>query len=432
MIKAFFLSIWKWLSHNFGLKLLALISAFLIWISVVNIQDPLDTVTFHDIPVTVLNEDALIRKDKIPEIVYGSTVTITIQARKSICDVLTSDMIKATADFEKIYVTDTVPIEIEIMGYDDSEVEIIRGQNNYMKLSLEDYATKEFKIRVNTVGTPKNGYVVGTSSSSPNVITIRGSKLQISRIQGVVATVNVDDLGSDSEVIVNPVIYDMNDEPISTENLELSSNSVSVSTTLYKTRVVRLEAIPIGSVANGYEIKSVSFQPSSVTVAGTTDDLMKIGDRLRAYIDVSGRTSNVESNIDIHSLFDSKLSSIRVIDVDTTLAVTAYIDEQEKKEFLIRPDDVAPINVKDGLKANVKRLYENIVTVRAPKDVLDKLDVNSLNPYVDTVSVDSPGVTDMVLKFDPPAGAEMLTDRIYVEVEFLKDDGQEAEGVEGQ
>ncbi len=432
MIKTFFLNIWKWLSHNFGLKLLALISAFLIWISVVNSQDPIDTVTFHDIPVTVLNEDALIRKDKIPEIVYGSTVTITIQARKSICDVLTSDMIKATADFEKIYVTDTVPIEIEIMGYDDSEVEIIRGQNNYMKLSLEDYATKEFKIRVNTVGEPANGFVVGTSSSSPNVITIRGSKLQISRIQGVVAHVNVNGLSSDSEVIVNPVIYDMNDEAISTENLELSANSVSVSTCLYKTRVVRLEAVPIGNVADGYEIKSVSFQPSTITVAGTADDLMKLGDRLRAYIDVSNCSSNEESNIDIHSLFDSKLSSIRIIEEDTTLAVTAYIEEQEKKEFVIRPEDVTAINVSDGMQANVRSLSERILTVRAPGDIIKNLDLSSLKPYVDLRFTETPGGHEIILKFVPPAGVEVLTKEVVAEVELANVDAQEVEGTEGQ
>ena len=98
-MKAYLLKIWGAVSHNFGLKLLALVSAFLIWIAVVNSQDPLDTVTFYNIPVQILNEDALIQKDKIPEIVYGSTVTVTIQARKSICDALTADSISATADF---------------------------------------------------------------------------------------------------------------------------------------------------------------------------------------------------------------------------------------------------------------------------------------------------------------------------------------------
>ncbi len=417
-MKTYLLAFWKWLSHNFGLKLLALFSAFVIWIAVVNSQDPIDSVTFYNVPVKVMNEEALIRKDKIPEVVYGSTVTVTVQARKSICDALTSDSIVATADFEKIYVTDTVPIEISVSGYDESDVEIIRGQNSYMKLSLEDYATKEFKVRINTVGDPANGFVVGTNSSSPNVITIRGSKLQISRIQAVVATVNVEGASQGTEVVVKPVVYDMNDEEMSNENLELSANTVSVSTVLYRTKEIGLEAVTLGEPAKGYEVKSVSSQPSSITVAGTSEDLAKLGNSLKAYVDVSGRSADAESNIDIGSLIDSKLGSIMIVDEDTTLAVTAYIDLQGTTDVIIAPGNIVLENVNTGLEAKVIGTSDRIMTIRGKKETLRTIDVSLLNPHVDIMGIYQPGIYELPLKVNGYDGMEILTD-ITVKVEVM-------------
>ncbi len=396
-MKKFLLALWRALSHNLGLKILALALAFIIWVAVVNSQDPIDTISFYNVPVKVLNEDALRQKDKIPEIVYGNTVAVTIQARKSICDKLTSDDIIATADYEKIYVTDTVPIEVSVKGYDESDVEIIRGQNNYMKLTLEDYATKEFKIRVVTVGTPAPGYVVGQNTASPNVITIRGSKLQISRIQAVIATVNVEDMSADREVVAHPIIFDMNDEPISNANLELSADSVNVSTTLYRTKDITLEAVPFGEPAEGYEIKSISSQPSKITVAGAPEDLAKLGSRLRAYVDVTGRTHNAESNIDINSLIDSKLSTISIMDEDYTLAVTAYIDTQDVREVGITAQDVAVDSLASDLAVEIVSVSAARLSVRVKKEVGSALGLVNLRPHIDLSEFTEEGTYDIPL-----------------------------------
>ena len=61
-------------SHNFGLKVLSVALAALLWLVVINSQDPVENVTFEDIPVTIINEDALTAKDKIPEVVEGDSV----------------------------------------------------------------------------------------------------------------------------------------------------------------------------------------------------------------------------------------------------------------------------------------------------------------------------------------------------------------------
>ena len=106
-------------THNLGLKLLSVALAALLWLVVINSQDPVETVTFEDVPVTIINEDALTAKDKIPEVVEGDTISVVVEARRSICEKLTRADIIAEADFEKISVTDAVPIDVSVRGYSE-------------------------------------------------------------------------------------------------------------------------------------------------------------------------------------------------------------------------------------------------------------------------------------------------------------------------
>ncbi len=317
----------KKISNNLGLKIFSFCSAFVIWIVVVNNIDPIKTVTISDIPVTIANMESLTAKDLVPAVVYGNQIDITIKARKSICDSITSDNIIATADCEKIYVTDTVPIDIAFSGYDEGEIEIISGQNQYMKLSLEEYLTREFKIKTETEGEPASGFVVGTSVSSPNVISVTGSKTLVNRIQYVAAKVNVERLSTRTIITVTPVIYDINDEIMNSDNFTVSSDTLRVTVEFYKTKSVTLSADTIGIPETGYKVSDIIFQPSEVIFSGTDEDLLLLPELLSVSVDVTGRKSSVESNVDIMSLVEANLSSLSLVDRDSVLAITVYIEE---------------------------------------------------------------------------------------------------------
>ena len=47
--------------NNWGLKILSFLLAVMLWLIVVNIDDPVTTQTFNNIPVAVTNAEVLIR-----------------------------------------------------------------------------------------------------------------------------------------------------------------------------------------------------------------------------------------------------------------------------------------------------------------------------------------------------------------------------------
>ncbi len=401
------------LTNNIGLKLFSLFLAFLLWSAVMNSQDPLETATFENVPVTVINEDSLTAKDKIPEIIEGETITVVVEARRSICDALTKEDIEAVADFEKISLTGAVPIEVSVNGYTEREVEIVRGLNQMMKLSLEDSVSREFRVKIATSGETATGYVTGDMTASPNVITLTGSSTQINNIKEVVLVADITGIFSERQVIGIPILYDMNGEVVDNSKVTMSASSVKVNIPVLKTKTVRLNVETVGEPADGYEMISVSYQPQTVTVAGSAYDLLMLNS-LTAYCDISGATGSVEKNFDISALWEEELTSLRLVD-EEELAVTVTIREFEEKVLEIQPEDIALEGLAAGLKAEIVSLSQNQIRVKGSKEALESASVELIAPYLDMSMYVKGGFFEREVLFTGAEGLE-LKDRVRAEI----------------
>ena len=386
-------------THNLGLKVLSLALAALVWVVVINSQDPVETVMFEDIPVTIINENALIAKDKIPEVVEGDSVYVVVEARRSICEKLTKADIVAIADFEKISVTDAVPIEVSVQGYSEREVEITRGRNHVMKLRLEDAVSKDFRVKISTTGQAADGYVIGDVVASPNMITLTGSRTQISKVKEVVLEVDVDKIAAESYTTGMPIIYDMNGDVVNSSKVTLSAKEVAVTIPVLKTKTVRIMVSTVGQPASGYEVGSISYQPEFITVAGNPTDLVLLGSFLYAYCNVTDQSDVVEENIDISSLWNESLESLRLVDEDK-LAVTVTMKPYEQKAFEIKPEDVELRGLSEKFTGIIETLYFNKVYVKGSAASLEAVTVQSLAPYINLSNITGPGNYRMVISLE--------------------------------
>ena len=410
------------LTNNFGLKLLSLFLAFLLWAGVINSQDPLQTVTFEDVPVTVINEDSLAAKDKIPEIIEGETITVVVEARRSICDSLTKADIVATADFAKLSITDAVPIEVSVKGYTDRDVEIVRGLNQVMKLSLEESVSKDFKVKIATSGEPATGYVTGDMSASPNVITLTGSKTQIENIKEVVFVVDITGISNERQVYGMPIIYDMDGDVVNNNKVSINTTSVRVNIPVLKTKSVKVNVITTGYPAEGYEVVGVSYQPQAVTVAGTAYELVLLGDEIKVYCDITGATGVVEKNFDLSSFWHPDLESLRLVD-EEEVAVTVSLKEFEEKVMELSKEDIEIYGLQEGLKAEIVSISQNQLRVRGNQGKLKEITLEKLAPYIDLSNHTKPGYQVVYLCFDGDLSGILVQDlmiRVDVRVNVIE------------
>ena len=77
----------KMLTNNLGLKLLSIVSAVMLWLIVVNIDDPVTYQDFSSIRVAMLNEDAVTDKDQVYRVEDNSDlINIRVWAKRSVLD----------------------------------------------------------------------------------------------------------------------------------------------------------------------------------------------------------------------------------------------------------------------------------------------------------------------------------------------------------
>ena len=107
----------KSLTNNFGFKLLAFVFAFMLWLVVYNIEDPVITRPYTAI-VSVKNEDKIKEMNKCYEIIDASNiVSFSVSAKRSIIEKLEDSDFTAVADMNNIMLSrdkKTAQIRIDI------------------------------------------------------------------------------------------------------------------------------------------------------------------------------------------------------------------------------------------------------------------------------------------------------------------------------
>ena len=71
------------ITRNFGLKMAAFIFSIFLWLIVINISDPVDSVTYTNIPVSFINEEVVTNKGKTYDVV-GDAQPVRVTDRKSV------------------------------------------------------------------------------------------------------------------------------------------------------------------------------------------------------------------------------------------------------------------------------------------------------------------------------------------------------------
>ena len=406
------------LMKNFGLKVISLLLAIISWIVIINIQDPVETGKFTDIPVQIINEEMVQEKDKIPVTIEGDKVDVVVEARRSILDNLSEADFQAIADFSKISFMEAVPIEITLPNYSEEEVAIIRGNDQMMKLILDNYVTKSFNFEIRMEGEAAEGYIAGEAVVSPNVIQISGAETVVSKINEVALDVMLKEDYSDFVAEAKPQIYDIYGNLVDTSKLELSVEKVTVNVPILHTKTVKLKVVPTGTLLENHEIIETLIAPETVMIAGAQADLAKISQLYRLEIDVTGLSGTIERNIEIEKVLQEKSPNVQVVG-DVSTAVTIDIQPYETWKYDIPEEIIRFINVPDGCEVKILSMKQSEISLTGPQSRLQEITIETIYPYINMENRSKNIVHRMELKLRLPSDVEQVGS-VIVEV-MIKD-----------
>lgn len=394
----------KWLTNNLGLKAISILVAMVLWLIVVNIDDPDKTRTFTNIEVQVLNEDAIEDSGKVYNILDNSNmVTVDVTGPRSYLKDLTASDIVATADLEQVDLDmGLVKINVGVTKSSDKFTSVTSRTMN-MKVSIEELLSKQLPIKTEVTGTPAEGYAIGDSTTSQSIVRIQGAASVVETINTVVASVDVSDMKSNVDTPVTLKAYDNNGKLISADKLIFSQKEVDVSVEILKIKEVPIVFTIQGEPAEGYRvIGDVQSSLTTVKIAGKDSSLKKFNEVSIASseLDVTGRNSNLETVVDISKYIrdDCKLIS------DKDVAVTVVIEALQSKEIIVPRESIKLLNVADNLTASVNNESVSIV-IWGIAEELDDLSVDDLTISADLTGKVTPGMyNDVSLDIEVPDG----------------------------
>ena len=398
------------LKKNLGLKILSLLIAVVIWILIVNVDDPVETKKFEDITVTPINGDVITGKDKVYTITGGSTVDVSVTGRRSFVNSLNRSDIVAVADLNELSFTGAAYIETNITKYTKTHYEMELGSTKMLTVELEDKIENKYSVEVQLSGDIDSRYTISEKSASPNMITVAGAESVINKIHRVVLDVNVQGRTASFQKVVNKndfLVYDNNKDIIDNSKLEFSVEDITVNVELQKTKEVDLKITPVGQPKNGYRVNEFEYEPKKIIVSGDEDTLNTLSEIKYEY-DITDKFEDYEENLPITDELLNVIKSYGVTPVDETqtIAISVKFEKLETDEVKIAADDIDIRNLSTGYSAEINTSVVKAL-VQGGIETIRKLVAADLEPYID-LSGYTAGTTLVNVQFEGNGEYEIL------------------------
>ena len=374
----------KNLTHNLGLKILAVIFAACLWLISININDPVSPSNYN-VTVQLLNLKTMTNTGKFVEVLDDTdNIRVTVRASRSVFSSFNEKNIVATADLTQITQDNLVPIEISTTKT-DNKIESIKADKEFVHVNVENINKTQLPIEVQVQNTPAAGYLLGGTSTVQNAVIISGPESIVSKIDHAMVEINVDGAKSDVNISLPVHLYDIDGKEIEDTKLTKSVNEVSTTATILEMKEVSIDYGIVGTPADGYMATGeITSTPETVIIAGKASimkSVMKID--VPDAVNVTGLDSDVEVLVDIKKyLPDGTILADNNFSGKAT--VVANIAKQEERELQISTKKIKILNVPEGFTATLKGIDDTInIKVTGIKTVVDSINQEGINGTVD-------------------------------------------------
>lgn len=353
----------KRLLNNWLLKLISLFLAFLLWFLVVEIGDPKDDQDMGNVVVRLTNTQLLDEENKVYEVLDGTNVVkVTVYAPKSVLSQIRSSDITAEADISKLTDINTVPIDFSVSTVTGATV---TGSHDYVKLNIEEKASKYVSLSSKTTGEVAEGFAVTSLTPDQNRIEVSGPKSIVDQIRYAGAEIDVTDATSNLTANVDISLYNVQGEEIDQSKISKNVNHVKMSVEVLAVKEVPLQFATSGEPEQGYMVSGEPFADVSVVkLAGSMYTLSRVSSIAipSEALDMAGATEDKIFTFDIREYLpdNTKLADNTFSPKITVTVPVEQIVERSLKGAL---EDIAVSNVPNGYEVEISTADESTYTL---------------------------------------------------------------------
>ena len=417
----------KLFTENLPWKIASLIFAFILWIFVINTQNPTQPQEISGIKIQITGmqelqaqgyeltneEDILDQNFKV--VVSGPRLEVDKIVRDPSLITATLNLSDYIADLTQDSVSDNANYYIRVKVY-GSNVVVKDRRPQVTKVLLDKIASKEQKIIYELDDSIKKSYTLlgdGKPIISPEKIKITGAKTDIDKIAEAKVYIEASDFSEDQLINSIPIkLYDIDGTEIT--GLHLSSDTAEVKLPIGSQKTVPVKINFTGEMPEGYILTKVEAAISEVTIVGRPQTLNSISQIELAPIDKSGL---VESNlVQVKMILPDGVMSLE----NDKVSVSLQVSEENTLSYPIPINELA-LEVKgigEGLSYEILT-SEIDVELSGLSDNLIASDKSDIKATLD-LSGYSEGEYTLPLMIIPPNNVKVKNSPINVKVSIKK------------
>ena len=371
------------LTNNIGLKLLSVGLAFVLWVIVAQISNPVGTVTFSNVEVTLLNADLLESQGKVYQVLDQTNFAkVTVRAPESVISTLSASDITAVADLSEISEDGTVPIT-----YSLDRAERIIADHDELLVTVDDKKTKYINIQYQLIGSVGEGCVQGQVKLDRNRLEVSGPASAVDRISYALVTIDLDGAVKTISADMELVLCDATGVRIDNEMIVKQTDYVTTTVTVLSTKTVPIYASVTGEPAIGYIYTGdIEVSPEVITIAGDTSVLNGIAAiTITDPVDIGSARNDITATYDLSKYLPGGVE-FEDKTFDGEVAVTAYVEKMLEKNLTISTDALLIHDVPEGFEAEIVAADEINVRLVGLETELNAVSSESLTGIVEIES----------------------------------------------
>lgn len=272
---------------------ISLLIALYVWGYVTNLRNPIQTKTFNDVAIEIINSEGLEAQNLSINSNSISKVTVVVQGRFSELQSFDSSQISAKIDLQDLALKEGKNAVLVDVESTNNLVHIIKEKTTMkVELEIEKIVQKEIPVIIQLIGNPMNDYIALEPTIAKEKIIVSGSKNDIEDLKHISAVI---DVSSASEDVVSTVkLKALNKYGEESKNVILKDKELEVIVPIKFTKTLPVEVSISDTLSKNYELISSQVRNNKVTVYGDKSILDGISSLKTEIIDLSRRYSDFD------------------------------------------------------------------------------------------------------------------------------------------
>lgn len=359
------------LKNNTKIKLISLLSALVLWLYVMTVEDPVETRTFSDIPVTITNMSVLEERGLTIYPKEELLADISIRANLSSLRPINRDNIYIYGRLDDpkegknvVYLQANLPERVN--KYDIKP--------NVITLDLEKVVNEKRSISVDVEGEPKIN--IDNIETNKKTVDVSGPRTLVNKVTSIKATLDASDKYKDFSTKLKLVPVDANGDAV--KGVKLDDNFVVATVKFLQEKVVPVKLVFDESVSNQSNLENYSINPKDITIEGKKEALDNING-----IDTKPITANDLKN---NNSIDVALDIPKDVKIKNNISsIKLNINKNITSEFLISKSDIEIVSKESetGKEVDLSKIPENIKITVSYSDEIKDLSQEDIQLYID-------------------------------------------------